>query len=88
MIRAISLIAKAVLMAYPDSVGEHVGAPFVRPAFTGDRTKYSSGFYWENSDADRFYFSTFDEAAEDLANDIGMDETEARAVLACGHAVA
>lgn len=82
------LIAKAVRIAFPDSIKEHSGEPFKRPAWTEDGRSYTSGFYYENLDADRFYFDTFDEAAEDFAVEIGMDEAEADQVVTAGKAVA
>ncbi len=75
-----SIISDAIKIAYPAAVC--IGsAPFVRPEWTNDRTVYTTGFYWENLDGDRFYFDTYEEAAEDLATDMAFYEDEARAVL-------
>lgn len=61
---------------YPDAICEHSGPPFKRPAFTYDETLYSSGFYWENTDADRFYFSTYEAAAADICHDMAVTVAE------------
>jgi hypothetical protein len=79
-------IARAIAIAYPDEIKKADGTPFVRPDWTGDDTIYSSGFYWSNADGDRFYSPTLTEAAEGLAEAIGMDENEAREVIAAGRA--
>lgn len=81
-------IAEAIRIAYPRAIREHSGAPFKRPTFTDDARLYSSGFYWANEEGDRFYFTTYEAAAEDLAVDIGMSEDEAARVIAAGCAVA
>lgn len=87
-----TLIGRAMSIAYPRAIQESDGTPFRRPAFTHDRKVYgklpSDRFFWQNEDGDRFYFSTYDEAAQDLAVDIGMDNEEAREVIASGRAVA
>lgn len=75
-----SKISDAMKIAYPGSILEG-SKPFVRPEWTNDLTVYTTGFYWENLDGDRFYFDTYEEAAEDLATDMGFYEDEAIAVL-------
>jgi hypothetical protein len=62
--------------AYPGAVKAHTGAPFIRPAFTNDRREYSSGFYWGNGEADRFYFDTENAAAADICQDMGVTVAE------------
>jgi hypothetical protein len=82
-----SQLARAIAIAYPDAIKKADGTPFVRPSWTEDETVYSSGFYWSNADSDRFYFPTRTEAAEALAEAIGMDDAEADAVVRTGAAV-
>lgn len=65
------LIVEAIRIAYPDAIKKGL----------------SGLFYWTNIDGDWFSFDTFDEAAIDLAQDIGMDEDEARRVIRAGRAV-
>ena len=81
------LFSAAIGIAYPDSIVKADGTPFVRPAFTEDDTVFTTGFYWTNLDGDSFYFDSYAGAAADLAQDIGMDEAEAREVIAAGKAV-
>jgi hypothetical protein len=54
-----------------DAIIEADGTPFVRPAWTNDKTIYTTGFYWEGLDGDRYYFETREEAERDLASEAG-----------------
>jgi hypothetical protein len=77
-----SKISEAIAVAYPDVVHKCDGTPFIRPAWTGDTHEYVGGYYWENMVGDRFYFETFEAAAEDVARDMAFYETEADSILA------
>lgn len=84
-----SKITDAIRIAYPDSMRFHepTDPPFKRPGWTGDPTEYTTGWYWTNVDDDRFYYDTYEEAAEDFAFEIDFDEEEAENVLTAGKAV-
>lgn len=82
-----SKISDALAIAYPEAVKQGT-KPFVRPAWTGDKTVYTTGWYWENCEGDRFYFDTFEAAAEDLATDMAFYEDEADSVLESNEATA
>ena len=79
-----TLIARAIARAYPGLIETADGTPYTRPSWTDDTTVYRDGFYWQNgmSPPDRFYFDSFDEAAEDVAMSLGFDDEEAERVLA------
>ncbi len=82
-----SIWSDAVKIAYPGSVQKSDGAPFTRPKWTCDRIVYDEGYYWENLDGDRFYFDTFEEAAEDIAIDMGMKKDEALEILSAAEMI-
>ena len=77
-----SVLEQAIDAAWPDSIRRGDGKPFVRPAVVGGGTiTNTTGYYWENLDGDRFYFTDRTACAEDLAVDISLDETEAHEIL-------
>lgn len=49
---------------------------FVRRNWPEAIKEDASGFYWQNLDGDRFYFPTWEDAANDLAIDTGVTDAE------------
>jgi hypothetical protein len=53
---------------------------FVRATFPNCILKDAKGFYWANLDGDRFYFDTWESAAEDFAAEIAVTDEERASV--------
>lgn len=77
-----ALFLKAITLIYPGAIEKGDGESFKRPHDYGWYTDgETNGFFWRNCVGDRFYFATAQEAAEDLARDLGMDEGEAHLII-------